>query len=87
LEGGLAISANRAVAQLQGENDPLDAAFISMLDYARVPVGSQTKFYRPKFEDLWAETFDKINVGGESLKAVLDWMAAQMDKAIEKGEN
>ncbi len=87
LEGSLAISANQAVAHLQGENDPLDAAFISMLDYARVPVGSQTKFYRPKFEDLWAETFDKINVGGESLKAVLDWMAAQMDKAIEKGEN
>ncbi|MDD8053508.1 MAG: sugar ABC transporter substrate-binding protein [Thermotogota bacterium] len=87
LEGGLAISANRAVAQLQGETDPLDAAFIKMLDYSRVPVGSQTKFYRPKFEDLWAEAFDKINVGGESLKSVLDWMASEMDKAIAKGES
>ncbi len=87
LEGSLAISANQAVAQLQGENDPLDAAFIKMLDYSRVPVGSQTKFYRPKFEDLWAEAFDKINVGGESLRSVLDWMASEMDKAIAKGES
>jgi len=87
LEGSLAISANTKIANLQGQKDPLDTAFIEMLDYARVPVGSKTKYYRPKFEDTWAEAFDRINITGESLKSVLDWMSSLMDEAIAKGEN
>jgi len=83
----LAISAIKEIAELQAEQDELDAAFIKMLDFARVPVGSQTKYYRPLFEDTWAEAFDRMNVGGETVKQAMDWAAATIDEYIEKGEN
>jgi len=86
LEGGLAISAVRSVAEEQGERDEMDSVFISMLEFARVPVGSQTKFYRPKFESTWAEAFDRINVGGATVREAMDWAARTMDEYIEKGE-
>jgi len=87
LEGGLAISAIKKIAELQAEQDELDAAFIKMLDFARVPVGSQTKYYRPQFEDTWAEAFDRMNVGGETVRQAMDWAAETIDKYIEEGEN
>jgi len=86
LEGGLAISAIRSIAELQAAKDALDSTFIGMLDYARVPVGSLTKYYRPQFEDTWAEAFDRMNVGGETVKQAMDWAAATIDEYIEKGE-
>ncbi|WP_289059671.1 hypothetical protein, partial [uncultured Mesotoga sp.] len=61
--------------------------FIKMLDFARVPVGSQTKYYRPQFEDTWAEAFDRMNVGGETVKQAMDWAAETIDKYIEEREN
>jgi multiple sugar transport system substrate-binding protein len=87
LEGGLAIAAIRSIAEQQAARDPMDAVFISMLDYARVPVGSQTKFYRPKFETTWAEAFDRINVGGETAEQAMEWAARQMDEFIRRGEH
>ena len=75
------------VAELQAANDDIDSSFVSMLDFARVPVGSLTKYYRPQFEDTWQEAFDKMNVGGLSVKEAMDWAAATMDEYIEKGEN
>jgi multiple sugar transport system substrate-binding protein len=86
LEGGLAVSAIRSIAELQAVKDALDSTFIGMLDYARVPVGSLTKYYRPQFEDTWAEAFDRMNVGGETVKQAMDWAAATIDEYIEKGE-
>lgn len=86
LIGGLAISANKEIAKEQAEKDKVDAAFIKMLDYARVPIGSQTKYYRPLFERTWQEAVDKIIVAGWSVKEALDWAAEEIDKAIERGE-
>src|SRR6056297_280516 len=86
LEGGLAISAQQSVAETQGESDAVDKVFISMLDFARVPVGSQTKFYRPKFESTWSEAFERMYVSGESISEALDWAAETIDEFIEQGE-
>ncbi len=86
LEGGLAISANKKIAEQQGALNKVDAAFIEMLSFARVPVGSQTKYYRPLFERTWAEAADRILIKGMSVKESLDWAADTIDKAIQKGE-
>lgn len=86
LKGGLAISANKKVAEEQAKLNPVDAAFIRMLDFARVPVGSQTKYYRPLFERVWAEAVDRILIKGMSVKEAFDWAAEEIDKAIKKGE-
>lgn len=86
LKGGLAISANKKIAEEQAKLNPVDAAFIKMLDFARVPVGSQTKYYRPLFERVWAEAVDRILIKGMSVKEAFDWAAEEIDKAIKKGE-
>ncbi|HRW93494.1 MAG TPA: sugar ABC transporter substrate-binding protein [Thermotogota bacterium] len=86
LEGGLAISAQQSIAELQASSDAVDKVFISMLDFARVPPGSQTKFYRPKFEETWAEAFDRIYVAGNTVKEAFDWAAQTMEEFIELGE-
>ncbi len=86
LKGGLAISANKKVAREQAETDKVDAVFIKMLDFARVPIGSKTKYYRPLFERTWHDAVDRILVEGWSVKDALDWAAQEIDKAIEKGE-
>lgn len=86
LDGGLAISGQQSIAQLQGETDAVDKVFISMLDFARVPPGSQTKFYRPMFESTWAEAFDRMYITGESIQSALNWAAATIDDYIERGE-
>lgn len=86
LKGGLAISANKKIAEEQAKLSPVDAAFIKMLDFARVPVGSQTKYYRPLFERVWAEAVDRILIKGMSVKEAFDWAAEEIDKAIKKGE-
>jgi len=86
LDGGLAISGQQSIAQLQGETDAVDKVFISMLDFARVPPGSQTKFYRPTFETTWAEAFDRMYITGESIQSALNWAAVTIDDYIERGE-
>jgi len=85
LIGGLAISANKKISQEQAKTSPIDAAFIEMLSYTRVPVGSRTKFYRPLFERTWAEAVDRIIIKGETVKQAFDRAAEQIDKAIKEG--
>ncbi|MCS7175286.1 ABC transporter substrate-binding protein [Pseudothermotoga sp.] len=86
LKGGLAISANKRIAEEQATLNKVDAVFIKMLSFARVPVGSQTKYYRPLFERTWAEAVDRILIKGVSVKEAFDWAAEEIDKAIKKGE-
>ncbi|MGB9819901.1 MAG: ABC transporter substrate-binding protein [Pseudothermotoga sp.] len=86
LIGGLAISANKKIAQEQGNASPIDGAFIKMLSYAKVPVGSKTKFYRPLFENVWAQAVDRILIKGETVKEAFDWAAQEIDKAIKEGK-
>lgn len=57
-----------------------------MLSYAKVPVGSKTKFYRPLFENVWAQAVDRILIKGETVKEAFDWAAQEIDKAIKEGK-
>ncbi|MEA4883712.1 MAG: sugar ABC transporter substrate-binding protein [Clostridia bacterium] len=81
---GLAISANKQVAEEVAKTDPVEAMFFDIVPDGRPSLGAETRHYRPLIEDTMDEALQKIILGGTSVKDALNWAAKTIDDEIAK---
>ncbi len=81
---GLAISANRQVAEEIAKKNDVEALFLDIVPEGRPSLGAETRHYRPLIEDTMDEALQKVIVGGMSVKDALDWAAKTIDGEIAK---
>jgi len=77
-EQGLAISANRHIADEFGDRSPLEPVFLENIQYARGPWGAQVEMYA-LVEDIGREAIDEVLLGRATPEEALTRAAHRID--------